>query len=69
LIIIAFVIAGPIAWWIMSNWLENYSYRIHIGASIFLFAIFGSMIIAWVTVGYRAIQAALANPVKSLRTE
>jgi len=69
LIIIAFVIAGPIAWYIMHNWLENYKYRIHIGAAVFLMAIAGSMIIAWITVGHRAVKAAIANPVKSLRTE
>jgi len=69
LIIIAFVIAGPIAWYIMHNWLQNYTYRIRMGASIFMVAFVGSMIIAWITVGHRAIKAAIANPVKSLRTE
>lgn len=69
LIIIAFVIAGPIAYYIMHKWLQNYTYRIPLGATVFLMAIIGSMIIAWITVGYRAIRAAFANPVKSLRTE
>ena len=69
LIIIAFVIAGPIAYYIMHKWLQNYTYRISMGASIFLLAIIGSMVIAWITVGHRAIKAAIANPVKSLRTE
>lgn len=69
LILVAFVIAGPVAWFIMKNWLQNYSYRVPVGISIFLAAIIGSMLIAWVTVGYRAIKAAMANPVKSLRTE
>jgi len=69
LIIIAFLIAAPIAYYIMHNWLQNYSYRITLGVSIFAMAITGSIIIAWITVGYRAVKAAMANPVKSLRTE
>ncbi|MFT3911717.1 MAG: ABC transporter permease [Ferruginibacter sp.] len=69
LIIIAFVIASPIAYYIMHKWLQNYTYRIPLSASIFIMAIVGSMIIAWLTVGYRAVKAALANPVKNLRTE
>ena len=69
LIIIAFVIAGPIAYYIMHKWLQNYTYRIELGFSIFLIAIVSSIVIAWITVGYRAIKAALANPVNSLRTE
>ncbi len=69
LIIIAFVIAAPIAYYIMHEWLNNYTYRIDLTAWVFLLAIVGSMVIAWLTVGYRAIKAALANPVKNLRTE
>jgi len=69
LIIIAFLIASPIAYFIMHKWLQNYTYRISLGASIFIVAITGSIIIAWITVGYRAVKAAMANPVKSLRTE
>jgi putative ABC transport system permease protein len=69
LILIAFILAAPLAYYIMHGWLMNYHYRIQLGASIFLLAISGSVIIAWITVGHRAIQAALANPVKSLRTE
>jgi putative ABC transport system permease protein len=69
LIIIAFVISAPVAYYIMHKWLQNYTYRIELGAFIFLLAIISSLIIAWITVGQRAIKAALANPVKSLRTE
>lgn len=69
LIIIAFVIAGPVAYFIMHKWLQNYTYRIPLGAPVFIMAIIGSMIIAWITVGHRALKAAAANPVKSLRTE
>ena len=53
----------------MYNWLQNYTYRIPLGASIFALAIISSVFIAWITVGHRAIKAAMANPVKSLRSE
>ncbi|MDQ3846575.1 MAG: FtsX-like permease family protein, partial [Bacteroidota bacterium] len=69
LILIAFAIAGPIAYCIMHKWLQNYTYRIDLSASIFLLAIISSIVIAWLTVGHRAVKAAMANPVKSLRTE
>ena len=69
LIIIAFVIAAPAAWWIMNGWLQNYEYRISIGVGIFLLSIGTTILIAGITVGYRSIRASLANPVKSLRTE
>lgn len=69
LIIIAFVIAAPVAWYFMHKWLQNYTYRIQLGIGIFMIAILSSMVIAWITVGHRAIKAAIANPVKSLRTE
>jgi putative ABC transport system permease protein len=69
LIIIAFAIAAPIAWYIMDNWLQNYAFRIRLGFPIFLLAIVSSVLIAWITVGHRAVKAALANPVKNLRTE
>lgn len=69
LIIIAFAIAAPVAYYFMHQWLQKYTYRIHLGAAIFVLTIFMSIIIAWITVGYRAIKAALANPVTSLRTE
>jgi putative ABC transport system permease protein len=69
LIIIAFIISAPIAYYIMNEWLKNYSYRVPLSASIFILAILGSVLIAWLTVAHRAIQAAMANPVKSLRSE
>lgn len=69
LVSIAFIIAVPVAWYFMNEWLQNFVYRIQIGAGVFLLAIFASLLIAWITVGYRAIKAALANPVRSLRTE
>lgn len=69
LIIIAFVISAPIAYYFMHEWLTNFAYRVPLSASIFIFAILSSVLIAWLTVAHRAISAALANPIKSLRTE
>ena len=69
LIIIAFAIAVPVAYYMMSNWLNNFAFRINISIGVFALAIVLSVIIAWITVGYKSIRAALANPVKSLRSE
>lgn len=69
LIAIAFVIAAPLAWYLMSQWLDNFVFKIDIGLGIFLLAIIASILIAWITVGYKAIRAALVNPVRSLRSE
>jgi len=69
LITIAFIIAAPIAWYFMHQWLQQYTYRIMMGAGFFIATIVCSLCIAWLTVGYTAIKAAIANPVKSLRTE
>lgn len=69
LITIAFLIATPIAWYFMNEWLQHYAYRIMIGVWFFAATIGGSLVIAWITVGYTAIKAALANPVNSLRSE
>jgi putative ABC transport system permease protein len=69
LIIIAFAVAVPVAWYMMSSWLNNFVFRITMGMGVFLLAIVSSMLIAWITVGYKAVQAAMANPVKSLRSE
>ena len=69
LIIISFVIAMPVAWYIMNGWLQNFAYRVSISPWIFIAAVLVSVIIAWLTVGYKAIRAALVNPVRSLRSE
>ncbi len=69
LIFIAGIIATPLAWYFMNNWLENYQYRITIEWWVFAFAIGGITIITLITISYQAIRAATANPIKSLRTE
>jgi putative ABC transport system permease protein len=66
---IAFLIAAPIAWYFMRQWLQQYTYRITLDADFFIVTIVASIAIAWLTVSYTAIKAALANPVRSLRTE
>lgn len=69
LVIIAFLIAAPVAWYIMHNWLNDFAYRINIGWWIFLTAGLLAVFIALATISFQAIKAAVANPVKSLRTE
>ncbi len=66
---IACVIAAPVAWYFMNQWLEQYAYRITPGVGMFAIAFLGSLGIAWITVGYRAFRAANTNPARSLRTE
>lgn len=69
LIVVAFVIAAPVSWYFMQQWLQGFTYRITPGAGVFVLTISLSIIIAWLTVGYKAITAALVNPVKSLKSE
>jgi ABC-type antimicrobial peptide transport system permease subunit len=69
LIAIAFLIATPLAWYFMNKWLEDFAYRIDINWWIFLIAGLLSLFIALITVSSQAIKAAIANPVKNLRTE
>ncbi|MEP6750113.1 MAG: ABC transporter permease [Bacteroidota bacterium] len=69
LIAIAFLIAAPVSWYAMHQWLQKFAYRIDISWWIFVLAAGISMMIALLTIGYQAIKAAGANPVKSLRTE
>lgn len=69
LIGIAFVIGAPLAWWGMSRYLQDYTYRIRIGWETFVLAMGATVLIATVTVAWKSVQAALANPVKSLRSE
>jgi putative ABC transport system permease protein len=69
LIAIAFAIATPIAWYYMHKWLQNYAYRIDVSWLIFLAGGIVAIIIALATISFQAIKAAMANPVRSLRSE
>ncbi|MBO9660099.1 MAG: ABC transporter permease, partial [Chitinophagaceae bacterium] len=69
LILIATLIAIPLAWWAVNNWLEGFAYRTSVSWVIFALASLAALVIAWLTVGYESIKAAIANPVKSLRSE
>lgn len=66
---ISCLIAFPIAWWMLHNWLQDYEYRINISVWIFIAAALTAILIALITVSFQAIRAALSNPVKSLRSE
>ncbi|HXL56426.1 MAG TPA: FtsX-like permease family protein, partial [Chitinophagaceae bacterium] len=69
LVIIASLIAFPVAWWAMQNWLSDFAYRITISWWVFIVAAAAAVAIALITVSVQAIKAAIANPAKSLRTE
>lgn len=69
LVLIALLIAFPVSWYVMSNWLQGFSYRVNIGAGIFVLAGAATILITLLTISYQAIKAALMNPVKSLKTE
>jgi len=69
LVLIAFVIASPIAWWAMNKWLQDYQYHITIGWWMFALAAVIVLLIALITVSFQSIKAAIANPVESLRME
>src|SRR3546814_14104467 len=66
---LAILIASPIAWWAMGKWLEDFAYRIEIQWWMFMFAGILAIAIALITISFQAVRAAIANPVKSLRTE
>ncbi len=69
LVIVAVILASPIAWWAMTKWLQDFAYRINISWWIFLVAGGSSLLIALLTVSFKAVKAAISNPVKSLRNE
>lgn len=69
LILIAFVAATPVTWWIMHKWLQSFAYRINISSWVFAVAGISVLLIALITVNLQAIKAAIANPVKALRAE
>lgn len=69
LVLLAFIIATPLAWFTMNNWLANFEYRVPISWSVFAFAGILALAIAFITISFHAIKAATANPVASLTTE
>jgi putative ABC transport system permease protein len=69
LLVIAFVVATPLAWITVSKWLNGYAFRINIHWAFFVLPFLGILIIAFITVSFQSVKAALANPVKSLRIE
>jgi putative ABC transport system permease protein len=69
LILIAILIAIPIAWWGVNNWLQTFAYRIEDAWTTFIGAAFAALTIGLVTVSYETLKAAISNPVKTLRAE
>ncbi|MEP7171715.1 MAG: FtsX-like permease family protein, partial [Bacteroidota bacterium] len=69
LVLVAVIVASPLAWYIMNNWLQDYAYRINIQWTVFVMAAILALLIAFLTVSIQAIKTAIANPVNSLRTE
>jgi putative ABC transport system permease protein len=69
LVLVALVIASPVAWYFMNEWLQDFAYRVSIDVSVFALAAFLSISIALITVSFQAVRSAIANPVKSLRIE
>jgi putative ABC transport system permease protein len=69
LVFIAFIPAAALGWWVSSQWLSGFAYRVEVNLFIFVIAGVSAIAIAWVTVGYQSIKAARANPVDSLRHE
>jgi putative ABC transport system permease protein len=68
-VFIALMIASPLAWYFMNLWLKDFEYRVNINLWIFLIAGVASVSIAFLTVSFQSIRAAISNPIKSLRTE
>jgi putative ABC transport system permease protein len=69
LVIIAALIAFPLSWYFMHNWLQDFAYRVGISWWVFLVAGLIASLVAFLTIGFQALKAAHANPVKNLRTE
>lgn len=69
LILIAFLIALPVALYLMNSWLSNFVFKVNLGAGFFIVTAFATIVIAWLTVGYKATRTAMANPVKSLKID
>ncbi|MDB5017567.1 MAG: FtsX-like permease family protein [Mucilaginibacter sp.] len=69
LVFIALLIASPVAWWLMYSWLQGFAYHIQIPVWIFMLSGAVALLIAWLTVSFQTLKAAVANPIKSLRSE
>jgi ABC-type antimicrobial peptide transport system permease subunit len=69
LILIGFLLAAPLAWYIMNKFLDGFAYKIKIGVDVFIIGLAATLCIAMLTVGYRSLRAALVNPANSLRSE
>jgi putative ABC transport system permease protein len=69
LVLIANIIAWPMAWYALNRWLADFAYRVDVQWWVFLLAGLAALLIALMTISFQAIRAAIANPVKSLRTE
>lgn len=69
LIVMAFFLAVPLSWWVMSTWLQAFAYRTSIGFGVFLLSGGLALVVAWITIGYQSLKAALANPVDALKRE
>jgi putative ABC transport system permease protein len=69
LVLVAFALATPLSWYFMQQWLQKYTYRITLGPGFFIVTVLAAVAIAWITVGYRAVRAALVNPAQSLKSE
>lgn len=69
MVIVAFCVAAPIAYYFMHDWLSNFAYHIDLGIGLFLFVMVASLVIAMLTIGVKSLRAAMANPVESLRDE
>jgi putative ABC transport system permease protein len=69
LVLIAFVLATPFAWWGVNEWLQSYEYKVNVAWWVYVLAGVVAFGVAWITMSYQSIRAALSNPVKSLRSE
>ncbi len=69
LVALAFLIAAPVGGYFMNQWLQGYIYRTNLGWNVFIASIIGTLLVAWLTVVYKALRAAMTNPMKSLRSE
>lgn len=69
LVVVAFIIAAPLSWYLMNQWLQNFKYHVDIAWWVFALGLFITIVIALATVAYRSLTAGMANPIESLRSE